>query len=489
MKFYSLTRRLITAVLLVELCSVLALIGIASAYETVSHFRALDVLLHGRADSLLGAVQDAEDAQDNVMLDGTQVQTPKRDIYVVQDEHGRLLGSQNWPGGEQVMANGDKREFRNLMVDGVHYRVIRMPGLRMVDPGDIGGGIARHVIILYGVRTRPVWRQVRNAIAFYAGAGLILLIVTGFILFYLLQRGLQPLHELAEQAGRISVNSWNLDASSKARYVRELAPLVSAIETALSGIERAFTQQRQFVSDAAHELKTSVAVLKSSLQLLTMRPRSTEEYQAGLERVLLDSERMEELVSRMLTLARLEHDIQQPETLQIVDLSDVTREVAEDFRTLAEISHVQIVVHANTPAPVLADLEQLRLLFSNLFQNALQHSSAGGEVRAIVLLRETTAELHIEDNGDGIQPEILPYVFDRFFRGDVSRSRRTGGTGLGLAISKAIVLRLHGEIRLESEPGHNTRAIVSLPLATKANICSTPSVQHNLDSPPKTVHI
>jgi signal transduction histidine kinase len=476
-KFYSLTRRLITAVLLVELCSVLALIGIASAYETVSHFRALDVLLRGRADSLLGAVQDAEDPQDNVMLDGTQGLTPKRDIYVVRDDRGRLLGSQNWPDGEQVAASSDAREFRDLTVGGAHYRVIRVLGLRMVDPGDVGGGIARHVVILYGSRTHPVWERVRNAIVFYAFAGLILLVVTGFILSYLLRRGLQPLHELAEQAGEISVNSWNIGVSSQARYVRELAPLVSAIETALSGLEQAFTQQRQFISDAAHELKTSVAVLKSSLQLLTMRTRSASEYEAGLERVQLDSDRMEELVARMLTLARLEGEIQQPETLQIIEVGDALRDVVEHFHTLAEIAQIRVVVYADAPASVLADPDQLRLLCSNLLQNALQHSVPGSEVRATILLRGATAELCIEDDGDGIQPEILPHVFDRFYRGDPSRSRRTGGTGLGLAISKAIVLRCHGEIRLESEPGHGTRVVVSLPLAPKRS-----HVEHVIDS-------
>lgn len=469
MKSYSLTRRLITAVLLVELCSVLALIGIASAYETVSHFRALDVMLRGRADSLLGAVQDAEDPQDNVMLDGTQGLTPKRDIYVVRDERGRLLGSQNWPGGEQVAASDDTREFRDLTVGGVHYRVFRMLGLRMVDPGDAGGGIARHVVILYGSRTHPVWERVRNAIVFYACAGLVLLIVTGFILFHLLRRGLQPLHELAEQAGHISVTTWNLGASSKARYVRELAPLVSAIELALKGLEQAFRQQRQFVSDAAHELKTSVAVLKSSVQLLTMRSRSAKEYETGLERVQLDSERMEELVARMLTLARLEDDVQRPETLRIIELGDVLRDVAEHFHTLAEINRIRVVVQTTHPTPVLADPDQLHLLCSNLLQNALQHSAPGAEVRAITLPRGSTAELRVEDDGDGIQPEILPHVFDRFYRGDPSRSRRTGGTGLGLAISKAIVLRCRGDIRLESQPGHGTRAIVSLPLAIKGD--------------------
>jgi hypothetical protein len=196
-KLYSLTRRLITAVLLVELCSVLALISIASGHEAVSNFHALDVMLLGRADTLLGAVQDAEDPQDNVMLDGTQGLMPKRDIYVVRDELGRLLGSQNWPGGEQVAASDDTREFRNLTIAGIHYRVVRVFGLRMVDPGDKGGGVARHVVILYGSRTHPVWEQIRNAIFFYSCAGLVLLILTGFVLFYLLRRGLEPLSELA----------------------------------------------------------------------------------------------------------------------------------------------------------------------------------------------------------------------------------------------------------------------------------------------------
>ncbi len=424
-------------------------------------------MLRGRADTLLGAVQDAEDPQDNVMLDGTQGLMPKRDIYVVRDELGRVLGSQNWPGGEQVAASNDTREFRDMSIEGVQYRVVRVFGLRMVDPGDKGGGVARHVVILYGSRTHPVWEQIRNTIVFYSCAGLVLLILTGFVLFYLLRRGLEPLYELAEQAGQISVKSWNLGTSSHARYVRELAPLVSAIESSLNGLEQAFTQQRQFVSDAAHELKTSVAVLKSSLQLLTMRTRSAKEYEAGLERVQLDSNRMEELVATMLTLARLEDEMQLAETLQTVDFDEVLRDVMEQFQTVAEINKIRLVVHTDGPALILADSDQLGVLCSNLLQNALQHSASGSEVRAIILVRKSFVELRIEDDGQGIEPEILPHVFDRFYRGDPSRSRRTGGTGLGLAVSKAIVLRCHGSIRLESKPGHGTSAIVSLPLAPK----------------------
>lgn len=482
MKPYSLTRRLIAAILLVELFSVLALIGIASAYEAVSHFRALDVMLRGRADSILGAVQDAEDPGDNVMLDGTQGIASKHDIYVVRDDRGRVIGSQNWPGGAQMAASSDTREYRNLIVGGVHYRVIRLLGLRMVDPGDAGGGIPRHVIILYGSRTHPAWERVRNAVVFYACSGLVLLVITGLIMHYLLRRGLQPLYELAEQAGRISIYSWNLDPASQARYVRELAPLVSAIETALQGLEQAFMQQRQFVSDAAHELKTSVAVLKSSLQLLTMRSRSAKEYEAGLDRVQLDHERMEELVARMLTLARLEDQVQQTEGLQVVELADVLHDVVEHFHSMAEVNRIRIVIDTETPAPIYADPDQLRLLCSNIIHNALQHSPPGTVIRAMITVHTPSVELRIEDQGDGIPPEILPHVFDRFFRGDPSRSRRTGGTGLGLAISKAIILRCHGSIWLESEPGRGTCAVISLPLATEIPELKARYLKHPLSA-------
>ena len=91
----------------------------------ISHFRALDVALRGRADSLLGAVQDSEDAEDNVMLYGTEGLAPRRDIYIVRDDRGRVIGSQGWPGGEQELTSSDTREFRSLNVGGIRYRVIR----------------------------------------------------------------------------------------------------------------------------------------------------------------------------------------------------------------------------------------------------------------------------------------------------------------------------------------------------------------------------
>src|SRR5260370_27992468 len=117
---------------------------------------------------------------------------------------------------------------------------------------------------------------------------------TGPLTVGVLQRGLEPRRQLAARGGRFSAESWESPPRAAARETAELAPLTQAIENALRRLERSFTQQRTFVSDAAHELKTAVAVVKSSLQLVGMRQRTTEEYQAGNERALGDTARIEE---------------------------------------------------------------------------------------------------------------------------------------------------------------------------------------------------
>ena len=141
---------------------------------------------------------------------------------------------------------------------------------------------------------------------FYASGSLLLLLVTGPLIAWLLHRGLAPMRELAGLAAQVSANSWEFSPPAMARSTPELAPLTAAMESVLARLEKAFTQQRVFVSDAAHELKTAVAVIKSSLQLLALKPRSAAEYEEGLKRSLADAERLELLVAQMLTLARVE---------------------------------------------------------------------------------------------------------------------------------------------------------------------------------------
>jgi signal transduction histidine kinase len=461
----SISRRLIAAVLLVELLAAFVLVAMTVLHESRIHFRTFDIMLHGRVDSLFGAVGDADDPNDNVMLDLRSVSVPPMDLYNVEEE-GRILGrSASWPAEELKSAVPDQRGFYNIRFNGRRYRFIRLQGTRVVDPGDKNGGISHHITLLYGSPTQRVWREVREAAQFYVVASLILLTFTGLIMALFLRRGLEPLHELATEAGRVSAQQWRFTPPESARTTRELSPLAHAIEAALIRLHQTFEQQKRFTSDAAHELKTDVAIVKSSIQLLAMRPRSVEEYQQGLDLCLSDCVRLENIVQEMLTLAGSQYAAGQngKSTTDVSDLALYAREALEKFTSLAELRRVHPTLAISGPTLVALDPKDCNLLCSNLLLNAIQHSTPGSEVHIELLGNDTSLTMLVEDFGEGIAPDVLPHVFEPFFRGDVSRDRKSGGTGLGLAICKAICEKTGGSIEIASEPGAGTRVTVHLP--------------------------
>ncbi|HUD12914.1 MAG TPA: ATP-binding protein [Terracidiphilus sp.] len=478
----SIAFRLIVAVLAVELLSAILVVVLSFGYERHIHFRVFDVMLHGRADSILGAVQDAEDPGDNLMLDQADLHIPSDDIYAVYDQSGHVLGrSPNWQGAGPGAPTHPFGDYSQLDANGHHYRVLRIEGSRTVDPGEHGGKL-RQVTILYGSPTGRVWHAIRGAVEFYAAGSLFLLLVTGPLIAWLLHRGLLPLRQLAALASQVSVDAWQFSPPVSARTTPELAPLTHALESALQRLERSFLQQRAFVSDAAHELKTAVAVVKSSLQLLNMKSRSVQEYKAGLERCLADSHRLEALVADMLALARAESSAPRPGPHRSADLAACLRQTVALLETFAALRNVQVHVSnrtANqTEVPVSIPPEECTLLLSNLLLNAIQHSPPASTVEIDLSIDSDqgapTAVLAIQDHGDGIPGEALPHVFDRFYRGDPSRTRNTGGTGLGLAIAKAIAQKAAGSIDLTSqpdpaEPNQGTTVTVRLPIASSSN--------------------
>jgi signal transduction histidine kinase len=477
MKRYSIARRLIVIVLVVELLSATCVTGLSLIYERHAHFRSFEIMLRGRADSIVGAVQDAEDPDDNVMLDKSDFEVPADDVYEVRDEKNRLLGrSQNWSGADPALFTSPKDRVVRLHVNGRHYRALVIHGLRIVDPGDKGGGVPRHVIVVYASPTEHVWHAVFGAVRFFAIASLALMAVTGVAMALLLHRGLAPLRILAAEASRVSVNSWSFDPPPQVRATAELAPLAQAIENSLLRLEQSFTQQRRFTGDAAHELKTAVAVVKSSLQLLSMKPRGVEEYRAGLEKCQADCARMEEIVAKMLTLARFENlDGYANATVAGTDLAQSVRQTEQQFQSMAELRGIRVSMNLHEPLPVVLSPEESNLLFSNLLLNALQHSGRGTGITLTAHPSPDGIEFVIRDQGEGIDPEALPHVFERFYRGDPSRNRNTGGTGLGLSICKAIVDAARGEIQMESTPGIGTTVTVRLPAPRHGQPATAPA--------------
>ena len=460
----SIAFRLISAVLLVELASAVLVILLAWGYERHTHFRSFDIMLRGRADSVLGAVQDAEDQGDNVMLDRPDLHVPPDDLYEVWDGRGHLLGrSSNWPGSARLQVPHDNGIFR-FKFGHRAFRILRLQGSRIVDPGEPGGGHLRFVTILYASPTEHVWNAVYGAVEFYAAGMLLLVLITGPLIAWVLHRGLEPLRRLAALAANVSADSWSFSPPALARETAELAPLTNALESVLQRLERSFIQQRNFISDSAHELKTAVAVVKSSLQLTGMRQRTPEEYQAGNERALADTERIEELVGRMLTLARFENSTASPSG-GTANLIETIRRAVSELQTFAALRQVDIALRDLPSNPCLVPLgpEDLSIVIGNLLTNAIQHSPRQSKVEIHVAASGDVVEFTVQDHGEGIDPAALPHVFERFYRGDPSRARETGGSGLGLAICKAAIERANGSIYLASELGKGTIATVRLP--------------------------
>ncbi|MBB6145145.1 signal transduction histidine kinase [Silvibacterium bohemicum] len=468
MKNWSLSRRLIATVLLVETLLALCTTGMALFYERHQHMRTFDVMLRGRADSLLGAVQDAEDEADNIMLAPKAIDLQSDDLYQVREPSGRILGqSPQWSnqlaGQFREGSHGHNFQFHDHA-----YRGMVLRGIRQIDQEDGKPGISRPVIIDYATPLAPVWKAVANAAKFLLLSNSCLLIVTGVAIFILLRRGMAPLQLLAAEASAISPASWEFRAPPGALAVKELAVLALALESAMRRLGSSIDQQRTFVNDAAHELKTAVTIIKSSLQLLDSRPRSLEEYRRGLESCLNDCGRLEELVQKLLTLARLEQTAGQPSSRSQTDLSESAREIVSQLDSFATLRSIALQLDLRGKLLVPLPHEECETLIFNLVLNALQHTPSGGKVTLSAAEEDGEVRMAIEDTGEGIDAADLPFVFNRFYRGDRSRARTTGGTGLGLAICKAIVDAYGGRIELLSETGKGTRAQVALPAVSDA---------------------
>jgi hypothetical protein len=219
MKFRSLTGRLVATVLCIEICLMLFVSLAAVYYQKQESLRAFDVMLHGRADSVLGSVQDAEDTADNVLLDKSSIDVPSQDIYEVREEGGRFLGSSEGPQGQlsgllRSPRNPrahfkDDGEAHNLRLGNTSYRAVVLHGVRLIDldqpgPAQGGKGTLHRIVIYYASPTEPVRSAVWRASRFFALADAVALLLSLAAVRALIRRSLRPLDDLASQAALLS---------------------------------------------------------------------------------------------------------------------------------------------------------------------------------------------------------------------------------------------------------------------------------------------
>jgi signal transduction histidine kinase len=234
------------------------------------------------------------------------------------------------------------------------------------------------------------------------------------------------------------------------------------VRGALAPVRASWRRQRDFVADAAHELRTPLAIVRTGAELALSGGSSLDQQQA-LEQTLVQTTHLTRLVDSLSLLARADSGVLTMER-GALDLSAVAREIVDGMEILAEDGDQRLTLTAPEPLPIQGDPSRLRQVLVILLDNALKYTPAGG---TIVVMTERTggkARLTVTDSGPGIPPDQLPRIFDRFYQADASRTGR--GMGLGLAIARTFVEAHGGRIAAGNTPAGGARFTVTLPIST-----------------------
>jgi heavy metal sensor kinase len=241
----------------------------------------------------------------------------------------------------------------------------------------------------------------------------------------------------------------------------ELGQLATTFDAMLDRIDRAFDRQRRFASDAAHELRTPIGLMRSRVDVVLARDRTEEHYRAELERLRTELTRLSELAAALLTIAHVDAG-QTPVSLSEFDLAPVAESVLTQFRAIATGSSPELTSRM-PPTVVYADQDLMIQVLVNLVANAVAHTPAGGRVTVGVSQTTDVTLVWVEDTGCGIPSALRERVFDRFFRIDTGRTRAQGGAGLGLSICRLLMEAQGGSIRVAERSGPGTHIEIGLP--------------------------
>jgi heavy metal sensor kinase len=281
--------------------------------------------------------------------------------------------------------------------------------------------------------------------------------------YWMSRRALAPVDEITQTARSIGATSLS-NRLAVPRTGDELERLACTLNEMLGRLETSFRRITRFTADASHELRTPISVMRTNAEITLRKPRSESEYQAALSQILTESERVSVLIEQLLDLARADAG---PVAFPMVrtNLSEAMDKAYQKASVLAQAK--QLNTSKRLPADpvwIQGDPAALERLFLIFLDNAVKFTAPGGRIEMHLTAGNGTAQAEIVDTGIGIGSEDLPFIFERFYQADRSRSRENGGSGLGLSIGRWIAQTLGGDIAVESELAKGTSFQIRFPL-------------------------
>jgi two-component system OmpR family sensor kinase len=329
-------------------------------------------------------------------------------------------------------------------------------------------------IVVTGMPLSPVSTTLHEIALAEIAVFSLALLLTGLLGTAWVRVSLRPLRRVAATATRVTQLPLASGEVSLPERVPDADPrtevgqvgaafnrMLGHVESALARREASEARLRSFAADASHELRTPLAAIRGYAELARRSPDVlSPDIAHALGRVESESARMSMLVDELLLLAQL--DAGRPLATEPVDLTRLAIDVSSDARVAAPGHRWQLEL-PDEPVTVRGDEQRLHQVLANLLSNAARHTPAGTAVTVAVAALGDTAQVSVTDTGPGIPPELQPAVFERFVRGDSSRSRAAGSSGLGLAIVQAVTAAHGGHAAVASRPGE-TRFTISLPI-------------------------
>lgn len=302
----------------------------------------------------------------------------------------------------------------------------------------------------------------------------------------MIRKNLRPLYDLAESARNLQSEVSTYGAKMEERQLRDLAGelsdidanrldkiisvdgkqeelkgLASAINDMLRRIHDAYQSQVQFVSDASHELRTPISVIQGYANLLDRWGKNDPQtMQESIDAIKAETQNMKELVEQLLFLARGDNETIQLH-LENFDVNEICAEIVREAKMI-DNEH-QYEIELQTPASIYADKQLIKQAIRILIDNSVKYTPAQGRIALKTVVSSDAVSITVQDTGIGIEPASLPQIFNRFYRSDESRTRKTGGSGLGLAIAQWIARRHGAHFEILSRVGIGTRISIVMP--------------------------
>lgn len=368
-------------------------------------------------------------------------------LPVLLDADGRVvIGNGRYPSGSVVLP-ATRDRAAPIEVDGVVVGWI-LPNMSFRRPGPDAPEAA-------------FFARIRQAIIWSAGGAAALALLLGVVLARTLT---QPLRELTTATQAIAKGALGRQVAVRSRD--ELGALAASFNQMSADLAHASALRRQMTADIAHDLRTPLSVILGYTEAL--RDGKLPPDQEMFETVHTEAQHLQRLVDDLRTLSLADAG-ELPLTRQTLAPQQLLERAAAAYRAQALERNIALEVEATLRLPAIeVDPERMAQVLGNLISNALRYTPSGGRITLTATGRDSTVMLQVRDSGMGIAPDDLPYVFERFYRGDESRRRDDGSSGLGLAIAKSLVEAHGGAIAVASAPGQGTTFTITLPAADPA---------------------